>query len=238
MYAIIRMLIAEVIMKKKFLSIAFAVLMLSTCFLMTGCFNQKDTYLAVIPTDQYYTATLSYRRQNSTSDYLENWKVVRKQANICDNNYDAIYVEYSFADNNDDSHDYSRTLLYIYHQCSGLVFSHDGSQWERYSGSFGDKWADIYGSMSKPGSFVYEMTADINGRDFPKRYKTAETEEYIEYTFSRDQEKFRISNDPYHILLYYNFEYQDTHLLKQATIQYNSTDIIPDLNTITAEKLA
>ena len=226
-------------MKKRILSFAFALLLLSTCFLMTGCFKSNDNYLAVVPTDQYYKATLSYRSQTSSSDYLYNWKVIRKQANICGENRDVIYVEYSFVDNNHQLTDWDRTLLYFYDGTEGHVFSYDGTSWQTYQGSFGDKWSDIYGSMSKPGSFVYEITSDINGRDFPKKLKTATTSEYIEYTFNHDNEKFRISNNPYHVLLYYNFDYETTHIRKEAGFVYGSpTDVIPNLNTITSDMIA
>ena len=214
--------------------------MFSTCFLMTGCFNFfNDTYFAVVPTDQYYMATLSWRSQTNSSDYSYNWKVIRKQANICGQDRDVIYVEYSFVDNGHRLTDWDRTLLYFYDGTDGHVFSYDGSEWQKYTGSFGDKWGDIYGSMSKPGSFVYEITSDINGRDFPKRVKTATTNEYIEYTFNSYEEKFRISNDPYHVLLYYNFDYETTHIRKEASFVYGSpADVIPDLNTITTDMIA
>lgn len=226
-------------MKKRILSFAFALLMLSTCFLMTGCFNLNDTYFAVVPTDQYYKATLSIENQNQYSDHSQNWTVIRKQANICGQDRDVMYVEYSFVDNRDEVSDWSRTLLYFYDGTNGHVFSYDGGQWQQYQGSFGDKWGDIYGSMSKPDSFVYELTQDINGRIFPKRFKTATTNEYIEYTFNKYEETFRISNDPYHILLYYNYEYGTSHEVKQASFAYGSpSDVIPNLNTITADMIA
>ena len=165
--------------------------------------------------------------------------VIRIQATICGEVRDVIYVEYSFVDNRGELSDWSRTLLYFYDGTDGHVFSYNGTQWEIYQGSFGDKWGDIYGSMSAPGSFVYELTQDINGRNFPKRFKTATTNDYIEYTFNDYEETFRISNDPYHILLYYNYEYQTSHEVKQASFDYgNPTDVIPHLDTITANMLA
>ena len=225
---------------KKFLLSLAICFVFSSVFLLSGCiFRPYVTYLAVVPTDQYYKATLTYRSESPSGDHTNNWTVIRKQANICDQDYDVIYVEYSFVDNRGELSNWSRTLLYFYDGAEGHVFSYNNSQWENYQGSFGDKWGDIYGSMNKPGSFVYELTQDINGRDFPTRFKTETTNEYIEYTFNHDDEKFRISNDPYHILLYYNFEYQTTHIVKEASFVYGSpADIIPNLNTITAEMIA
>ena len=148
-----------------------------------------------------------------------------------------IYVEYSYTDNRNHSHDYTRTLLYTYNNNEGYVLRLNGDHWELYTGSFGDKWSDIYGSYAKPGSFVYEMTQDINGRDFPTD-KRVETTEYLEYDFVKEDELFRISNNPYHVLIYYNFEYGTTFNHKEATFTLSvPTDAIQYLSTITPEMI-
>ena len=94
--------------------------------------------------------------------------------------------------------------------------------------------------MGKAGTYVELMTGPINGRDFPKRYKTEETDEYMEYKFKNDDETFRISNNMYHVLLQYSM---NTH--KGYEVSHNATlDLgtptfdIPYLGTITAGMLA
>ena len=226
-------------MKKKFLSIILSFAMIITCgVFMTACFKKKmDRYLSVIPTDQAYKATLNYAWGVDNSSYVESWKVIRKDVTFCGAERTVIYVEYSHVDNVEHSHDYTRTLLYTYNNNEGHVLKLNGTQWETYTGSFGDKWSDIYGSYSKPGSFVYEMTEDINGRDFPSS-KKVETAEYLEYDFGSDSEKFRISNNPYHVLLYYNFEYGTGFNHKEATLTLGvPSDAIQYLSTITPEMI-
>ena len=224
-------------MKSKVFSIVLSFVMIITCGIcMTACGN-TDRYLSVIPTDQAYNATLKYEWGVDGSSYKEDWKVIRKDVTICEEERTVIYVEYSHTDNNNNAHNYTRTLLHIYNNNEGHVLSLNGNQWEPYTGAFGDKWSDIYGSYAKPGSFVYEMTQDINGRDFPAN-KKVETEEYLEYDFVRDNEKFKISNNPYHVLLYYNFEYGTTFNKKEATLSLGvPADEIQYLDTITPDMI-
>ena len=223
-------------MTKKFLTIALVFMFFACCSLLSACKNM-DRYLSVIPTDQAYKATLNYTWGVDDSNYEEDWKVIRKDVTFCGENRTVIYVEYSYTNNNNHSYDYTRTLLYTYNNNQGYVLKLNGTQWEPYTASFGDQWSDIYGSYSKPGSFVYEMTQDINGRDFPSK-KKVETTEYLEYDFVRDSELFRISNNPYHVLLYYNFEYGTTFNHKEATLSLGvPTDTIEYLSTITPDMI-
>lgn len=221
-------------MKKRIFSMILSFAMIITCGIcLTACGKKMDRYLSVIPTDQAYKATLNYTWGVDGSNYEENWKVLRKDVTFCETNRTVIYVEYSYTNDKNHGSDYTRTLLYTYNNNEGYVLSLNGNQWVSYTGSFGDKWSDIYGSYSKPGSFVYEMTQDINGRDFPAS-KKVETTEYLEYDFGRDNEKFRITNNPYHVLLYYNFEYGTTFNHKEATLSLGiPTDEIQYLETIT-----
>ena len=49
---------------------------------------------------------------------------------------------------------------------------------------------------------------------------------------------FRILNNPYHVLLHYSFDYQDTHVLKEGTLTLGATgESIPYLSTITSEMI-
>lgn len=241
-------------MKKRVFSLIFAFVCVFACGLgLAGC-RKMDRYLAVLP--EYYDATLYYnykvfdKNNNTTADNEYNWVVkrIKDVAIPCLDNAkkDLIYVEYTYKDNLNHAHDYERTLLHYYNQTTGkgYVFRLNGTQWEAYTGSFGDKWSDIYGSMDEPDSFVYEMTEDINGRNFPQDLKTKTTDEYIEYDFGDDEELFRISNNPYHVLLYYNFNNPGgngkigSYNRKVATMNPTSPDFtVPYLSTLTKEML-
>ena len=225
-------------MKKKIFIKILSLIMIITCSIcLTACGKKMDRYLSVIPTDQAYKATLNYTWGVDGSNYEEKWKVIRKDVTFCGEVRTVIYIEYSYKNNENHDHDYTRTLLFTYNNDEGHVLRLNNNQWEPYTGSFGDKWSDIYGSYSKPGSFVYEMTDCINDRDFPSN-KKVETEEYLEYDFGKDNEKFRISNNPYHILLYYNFEYGTTFNHKEATFILGvPTDEIQYLSTITPDMI-
>ncbi len=220
---------------KRFLGIMLVVAIVLTATIgLASCSTRMDRYHAVVPTDTDYLATLKTINQNSMGNYVYEWKVMRKSADICDQQRTVIYVEYTFTDALAHSGDFERTLLYV----EGKVLSLSESGWAPYTGSFGDKWSDIYGSYSVSGSFVYEMTQKINGRDFPVKFKK-ETSDFIEYKFDRDNEMFRISKDIYHLLLNYTFDYQDTHLKHEATFVLGTpADSILALDTITPEMLA
>lgn len=221
-------------MKNLFKMIISFALVLVCGVLFTGCFRRMDNYLSVVPTDRNYTATMTQTLKTSSGNYTTDWKVIRKTENVCGENMVVIYVEYSSKDNNNHANDFNRTLLYVNSKVLGL----SGESWVSYTGSFGDKWSDIYGSMSKPGSFVYELTDRINGRDFPQDIKT-ETQEYIEYDFGRDNEVFRISNDMYHLLLFYSFDNGTSSVSQSATFDYSEPqETIPYLSTITIDLIS
>lgn len=227
-------------MKRKLLSILLAFVCVVSCGVtLTGCFGKKmDRYLSVVPTDVEYSATLTHHLETSNGNYDHSWTVMRKNVNFCGEDRIVIYVEYSLADNLDHNNDYEKVLLYTYNfnTNEGYSLSLNGNHWETDIAFF-DGWSDIYGSYSKPNSFVYEITSDINGRDFPASDKV-ETTEYLEYDFGRDNEVFRISNNPYHLLLHYSFDYKETHVLKEGTFTLGSpTAQIPYLSTITPEMI-
>ena len=185
-------------------------------------------------------ATLTHHSETSIGNYDYSWIVIHKTENFCGKNRTVIYVKYNFVDNRNYANDYVKDFLYTYndnnHTGYAFTLNSDNNQWETDSSLFSG-WSDIYGSYAKPGSFVYEITCDINGRDFPSSSKV-ETAEYLEYDFGRDNEKFRISNNPYHVLLYYSFDYQDTHVRKKGTLKLGKpTEEIPYLSTITSKMI-
>ena len=225
----------KIIILKNILKVVSALVCIVICSIaLTGCFKRMDRYLAVVPTDQEYKATLTHHLETSNGNYDHSWTVIRKNVNFCGENRMVIYVEYSSVDNRNHYHDYEKVLLYTYNYntSEGYSLTLNGNQWENDTSLFSG-WSDIYGSYSKSGSFVYEITRDINGRDFPSN-KKVETSEYLEYDFGRDNEVFRISNNPYHLLLHYSFDYQDTHVLKEGTLTLGTpSETIPYLSTIT-----
>lgn len=223
----------QINVKKNFWFIVALCLIMSPAFIFSGCIF-VDRYLAVVPTDQDYKATLTYHTKSQHAEYIYNWKVIRKDALICGQNRTVIYIEYEFSNANNSAYDFSRTLMHV----NSKVLALDGTSWSPYTGSYGDKWSDIYGSYSKPDSFVYQMTQSINGRDFPTKYKIATTNEYIEYDFETYNEVFKISNNPYHILLYYTFSYDTTSITHNATLTLGTPiDTIAHLDTITQEMI-
>ena len=221
-------------MKKKIAFLTMLVLALP-CLLFAGC-RKMDHYLSVVPTDREYKAVLHYSLETSSGGFESDWLVIRKTAFVAGQDRAVIYVEYGHdydPDEDPETYDLSRTLIFV----SGKVFSLNGDHWEAYAGSFGDKWSDIYGAYNKPDSFVYLLTNGVNYRSFPTDLKK-ETANYLEYDFGRDNEVFRISNDPYHLILYYTFDYDTTHTRQNATITYGTpADTIPCLTTITQEML-
>lgn len=224
-------------MKRKILSFMLSFVCVMTCGIaLTGCGKKMDRYLAVVPTDQEYTATLIHHLETTNGSYDFAWTVMRKNVYFCGKNRMVICVDYALVDNRNHDYDYEIALLYTYNDNTnqGYSFVLTGNQWEADTNH---EWSDVYGSYSKPGSFVYEITSDINGRDFPAD-KKVETAEYLEYDFGRDNEVFRISNNPYHVLLHYSFDYQDTHVLKEGTLTLGATgESIPYLSTITSEMI-
>ena len=151
-------------MKKRALCIVLALVVVLTATIgLTSCINRMDNYFSVVPTDRDYLATLNYRNQTTNGDYTKTWKVIRKSANICGEMREVIYVEFAYSDAYNHTHDYTRKLLYVNSTVLGV--NEAGTAWQPYTGSFGDKWSDIYGSYSAPESFVYEMTQKINGRN-------------------------------------------------------------------------
>lgn len=216
-------------MKKNILKFSSTLFCIVTSSLtLSSCLRQMDHYLSVVPTDTYYKSTLHYVLDTAVGGFTSEWLVIRTSENIEDEDRDVIYIEYSTMDNDETNPNIEITLIFVEKQ----VFSLQEDRWVPHTGSFGDKWSDIYGSMSNPSSYVYEMTMDINYRHFPTDLKKT-TSEYIEYDFGKYNEVFRISNNIYHVLLYYSFDYQETSIRKAATLSLGKpSDTIPYLSTI------
>ena len=232
-------------MKKNFLRAMFLLLILPLGFVFTGCdlFRRVDRYTSVVPTHLQYEATLSYRNHTNLGDDLYTWYVGRDTREVAGENRDILYLEYAYTDLENEAHNRTATYLFV----GGKAFFLDGAVWADYESSTSpnkpyDKWNNVYGSYSKPGSFVYELTEDINGRDFAKRDKTDENEKYIEYTVDDGEEVIRISNDPYHLLLLYTFDYVESennfsHVRKEATFEYHAPTKQIITTSITLEML-
>lgn len=224
-------------MKKKILSFVFAIMIMASCFLLSGCLNSYKTYLAVMPTDQHFYSTLNYTMKSERDNYDReyNFTVIRKTATVAGQERDVIYVEYSNDDKLNDYYDLNYTLLYV----AGKSFYLEGNSWQKDESSLWTRWSTVYGSMSNSGTYVYMMTEPINGRNFYNKYKSAETSEYLEYSFNRDEETFRISNNIYHILLNYHLKTSVHEINHNATLVLGESNFaIPYLSTISAEMLA
>ena len=148
---------------------------------------------------------------------------------------EVIYCSYDYDDKINDFYDDEGVLIFV----AGKSFYLDGNEWKEDVSSLWTKWSMYYGQMGKSGTYVEFMTGPIENRLFPKRLKTAETEEYLEYTFKYDEETFRISNNPYHVLLYYHMDTGELLLNQNATLVFGEPNfVIPYLDTITAEMLS
>ena len=221
---------------KKCISIVAVSLLLILSFSFSACVGIRpmDRYLSVFPTDTDYLITASHHLQTSNGDHTHNFKAIRKTITIAGQNRVVIYVEYSFIDGKNSNYNYDRTLMYVEQKVLRL----NDTSWEPYTGSFGDKWSDIYGSAASSDSLVYTLTAYINGRDFPVDLKKTGAG-YLEYDFGKDNEVFKISDDIYHLLLFYSFDYNDTHERIESTVNYiTPPEEIKYTNTITAQMLA
>lgn len=230
-------------MKKNFLLIFFSILLLPCMFVLSGCiniFNPIDRYLSVVPSDREFEATLLYTNETNIGSSTMDWYVARTTKAVAGQNREIIYMEYKFTDNDDD-YSYEETFLYVE---STVLFLKDGT-WKKYDTSSDrpyDTWGRIYGSASQPSSFVYELTQPINYRDFPQRKKTNTTSEYIEYTFDDGGEVMRISNNMYHVLLYYKFDYVKSatnfsHVRKEANFSFSAPSKVIDTSSITQDML-
>ena len=219
---------------KKCISIVAVLLLLILSFSFSACVGIRpmDRYLSVFPTDTDYLITASHHLQTSNGDHTHNFKAIRKTITIAGQNRVVIYVEYSFIDGKNSNNNFDRTLMYV----ENKVLSLEGNSWQVYTDSFGDRWGDIYGPTS--GSLTYILTSYIRGRDFPVDLKKTGVG-YLEYDFGKDNEVFKISDDIYHLLLFYSFDYNDTHERIESTVNYiTPLEEIKYTNTITAQMLA
>ena len=222
--------------KKPLMFFAMSFVM-SAVFLLSGCFSFYDTFLAVVPTDQPFYSTLTYsaRNDNDNYNYEYNFTVVRKTATVAGEQKEVIYCAYNYDDNINDYYDSEGILDFV----AGKSFYLDGDEWKEDVSSLWTQWSMYYGQMGKSGTYVEFMTGPIENRHFPKRLKTAETADYLEYTFKFDEETFRISNNPYHVLLYYHMNTGELLINQNATLVFGEPNfVIPHLDTITADMLA
>ena len=223
-------------MKRKIFSFALALLMLSSCLLFSGCIIGYKTYLAVVPTDQPFYSTLNYstKSERDNYDYEYNFTVIRKSATVAGQVRDVIYVEYSRDDKLNDYYDSSDTLLFV----AGKSFYLEDGSWHEDVSPLWTKWSIAYGAMGKSGTYVDLMTGPISNRHFSHRLKTAETSEYLEYTFKYDEETFRISNNMYHVLLYYHMKTDVFEVNHNATLLMQFLPLFVDCFMIFFKNLA
>ena len=222
-------------MKSRFFAL-FLCLIILPCFMLSGC-KLMDNYRAYIPNDQPYYCELNYKSKGSNYDWEYNYKVTQSNTQIAGQNRDFIYIEYTRDDNYAPSNHYydqAYTLIFV----NGKSFYLNGNEWERDVSSLWTRWSEVYGSMSKPGTYVDFMVNGVWDRDFPQNSKKT-TAEYIEYTFKYDEEVFRLSNNEYHYILYYHIKTSQHEITQNATVQFGTpTTTIPYLETITAEMLS
>ena len=214
-------------MKKKFLALLFILFMLPCALLFTGCGN-AIRYTSVVPSDRPFYSEMTHSASNPDDNYdwTEHINVVRKSVTVAGQDRDVIYVDYNRTNNltNAETH---YTCLYV----QSKAFYLEDNAWQA-DVSF-STWEIAY-----IDGYVYNMTREINGRDFYKKYETKTTNEYIEYKFKYDDETFRISNNMYHVLLGYSMVHGTFQVNHTATLTLEvSSQVIPHLNTITAEML-
>lgn len=221
-------------MKKNIIMMLVACLAFLPCsFGFTGC-RAMDHYRAYIPNDQPYYATLNYKCTGETYDWEQDYKVTQTQATVAGQTRDVIYIEYYYDDKLNDTYDREYTLIYV----ASKSFYLDGTAWQPDVSSLWTKWSEVYGSMSKGGTYVDYMVNGVWDRDFPQDIKTT-TDDYIEYKFKNDEETFRLANNEYHYILYYYMKTDKLEINQNATVTLGTpTTTIPYLNTITAEMLA
>ena len=222
-------------LKKITALLSCAALLLCLCA-FSSC-RKMDRYRAYIPNDQPYYAVLNYINHGENYDWEYNYAVTQTKAFIAGAERDVIYIEYSLDDNYEPSnhrYDKNYTLIYV----ASKSFYLDGSEWKEDISSLWTKWSEVYGSMSKPGTFVDFMVNGVWDRDFPQDIKTT-TDDYIEYKFKYDEEVFRLSNNEYHYIVYYHIKTDKIEITQNATVTFGTPNIlIPQLDTITAEMLA
>ncbi len=219
-------------MKKKFLALLFILFMLPCALLFTGCGNgNKIRYMSVVPSDRPFYSEMTYSASNPDDNYdwTEHINVVRKSATVAGQDRDVIYVDYNRTNNLTHAETHY-TCLYV----QSKAFCLEGDAWVADGTGVFSNWKIAY-----IDGYVDHMTQPINGRDFYKKYETERTEAYIEYNFKNDNETFRISNNMYHVLLGYSMVHGTFQVNHTATLTLEvSGQVIPHLNTITAEMLA
>ena len=82
--------------KKKIFSFMVAIICLISCAVgLSGC-RKMDRYLAVVPTDISYDATLTYHSEDTNYNYDKEWRVIRKPATICGAERDIIKLQHYY----------------------------------------------------------------------------------------------------------------------------------------------
>ena len=227
-------------MKKKFIALLFAILILPCSFLLSACNPWRlvnDIYYSDVPLDLVYSATLHHylETRNEAHDFTETtttlYAVSQKYETVAGENYLVTYVEWRqighwWMYGGPYDSDESRTFIHV----AGKTFVWEGDDWVEPTSSY-YTYESIYLNINDSDSFRYNMTNKLWSRfgnmhrELPKKYKTQTTSEYIEYV-CKDNEIFRVSNNKYNVLLKYSY---DTHLgsieTQDATFNVNSTSV-------------
>ena len=214
-------------MKKRFLVLLLALFVLPCAFIFTGC-GKMNRYISCVPDDQAYSATLHYTAVSSALEtdrpynFEYNISVVKKTTTVDGQEKMVIYLDYTWTDHTDASESHYK-LLFV--QGGNDSYRLNGENWEK-EGAL-PNWNDCYVDV-----FVSYMTY-ARGFDFPEKYKTKETKDYIEYKFKNDEETFKISNDAYHVLLGYHMKSKWGEYNQTATLTLGESNFaIPYINTL------
>ena len=244
--------------------IAFFMIMLTICTIFTGCSFGNKKYYSDVPLDLVYSATLKnylevYDKNHDHNDTITKiFAVSQKYETVAGEERLVTYMEWrQQCEWYNTTSDISYTYLGIGDK--SFVLNEETHSWQEETSTYYN-FASNYTNIVNSDSFRYYMTSKIwlrygNGiREFPDKYITAKTDEYIEYTW-KDGEFFRISNDDYNVLLKYDYdthkgsrEIQEAtfdvgstlvpHLTNDGTTNGVKTEHIPYLDTITASMLA
>ena len=266
-------------MTKQIFASMLVVLMLPLCFMFTACGNKK--FYANVPLDEVYNATLTHYLEVEQDGHPENkdkmtdlYAIAQKYETIAGESRFVTYIEWrSINDwyNNSTLADTDYEFHYLHIADKVFVWYEAENRWltEAQADALGSvdpdfihyrEYSKVYSNRTDSFSFRYMMESPIilyvgaTNREFPDRYKTATTNEYLEYVFPGD-ELFRISNDKYNVCIKYDYDTKCgsltrhdatwnpgstlvPHLTPDGHTTGATTEHIPHINLITAEMLA
>ena len=208
-------------MKKRFLALAFGLIVLPFAFLLGGCFGHEIVrYGSYLP--DVFEAEMVETLGNSTKE----WKIIHRQEEIDGQTYTVDYMAYRYNDNGVEGDWYKYIWITTGTVESEKTFSLNGdNQWE--------KMTNDYYYISDRSDFT-RNACYTQGMHLRKDRLQEETEEYLEYTWGNGTpDLVKISNNEYHLALYMEFGGLDTVWKWEITnISYTSESAIPYFNTL------